>query len=160
MRIAVLYLHICMYVHHVHACLWMSAKGIRSFGIRVASGWELSHGCWELNLSFRQEQPVFVAAEMLPSFAHTDLEGGQHFRGVQDRNSNSDNHSVVTFLHRLTYNEKFLESSPCFLSHYHSLIWWNTLIMYFCITSLPYQHINKFLSGQRWKVFVAFLNAG
>lgn len=145
-----------MCVHHVHACLWMSTKGIRAFGIRVASRWELSHGCWELNLSFRQRQPVFVAAEKLPSSPHTDLEGGQSFRGVQERNSNSDNHSVVTFLHRLTYH-KFLESSPSFLSHNHSLIWWNTLIMFFCITFLPYQRINKFLSVQRWEVFVAFI---
>jgi hypothetical protein len=49
---------LCILVFCLHLCV-----GIRSFGAGVRDSCELSCGCWELNPSFSDQQPVLLTTE-------------------------------------------------------------------------------------------------
>lgn len=51
----------CM--HHTHACLQRPEVGVRCPETGVTDGFELSVGCWELNLGSLEEQQMLFIAE-------------------------------------------------------------------------------------------------
>lgn len=59
----------CTGVHHTHAwCARRSEEAVSSLelGPHAGGGFKLPCGCWELNLSPRQGQPVLLTAELTP----------------------------------------------------------------------------------------------